>query len=108
MAVCQVARLGEVSLEQFAGLIRLAEAKQAARHHGTAACRDDCTMLRNNQVKSADLGATFVIVRCRGRALNDAATRSGGASPYSVVRCRGRLPSAEIICSMIFGGISSP
>ena len=30
-----------------------------------AACRDDCTMLRNNQVKSADLGATFVIVRCR-------------------------------------------
>jgi len=30
MAVCQVARLGEVSLEQFAGLIRLAEAKQRA------------------------------------------------------------------------------
>ena len=30
MAVCQVARLGEVSLEEIAGLIRLAEAKQRA------------------------------------------------------------------------------
>ena len=101
MAVCQVARLGEVSLEQFAGLI--------PRHAlSCAACRDDCAMRRNNQVESADLGATFAIVRCRGRALNDAATRSGGASPYSVVRCRGRLPSAEIICSMISGGVSSP
>ena len=29
-----------------------------------AASRDDCTMLRNNQVQSADLGATFVVVRC--------------------------------------------
>ena len=73
-----------------------------------AASRDDCTMLRNTQVQSADLGATFVVVRCRGRALNEAATRSGGASPYRVVRCRGRLPSAEIICSMISGGVSSP
>jgi hypothetical protein len=110
MAVCQVARLGEVSLEEIAGLIRLAEAKQRATKDALSyvACRDDCTMLRNNQVQSADLGATFVVVRCRGRALNDAATRSGGASPYSVVRCRGRLPSAEIICSMISGGVSSP
>jgi hypothetical protein len=30
MAVCQVARLGEVSLEEVAGLIRLAKAKQRA------------------------------------------------------------------------------
>ena len=52
MAICQVARLGEVSLEQFAGLI--------PRHAlSCAACRDDCTILRNNQVQSADLGATL-------------------------------------------------
>ena len=30
MAVCQVARIGEVSLEEIAGLIRLAEAEQRA------------------------------------------------------------------------------
>src|SRR5262249_59547429 len=73
-----------------------------------AACRDDCTMLRNNQVQSADLGATFVVVGCRGRALNDAATPSGGASPYRVVRCGGLLPSAGIICSLISGAVASP
>jgi hypothetical protein len=36
-------------------------------------------MLRNNHVQSVDSGVTFVVVRCRGRAPNDAATRSGGA-----------------------------
>ena len=46
-----------------------------------AACRDDCTMLRSNQVQSANSGVRFAVVGSRGRAPNDAATRSGGASP---------------------------